>query len=143
LRSAVLRVGTPSDVVTFSEDAEPTTWHLGILDRASGEILATSSWISRDHPCAPGRSGIQLRQMAVARHLQGSGLGMRLLRAGVQKAQRRGAHVVWARARDSALGFYASAGWEVVGDGYIDAATALPHHDMISPPLSGVDSVWG
>lgn len=136
LRRAVLRAGTPTDAVTFSEDDEPTTWHLGIRDQVSGDLVATSSWICRDHPGVPGRNGIQLRQMAVSSHLQGSGLGMRLLRAGVQMAQQRGAHIVWARARDSALGFYASAGWEVVGDGYIDAATALPHHDMISPPLS-------
>jgi ABC-type nitrate/sulfonate/bicarbonate transport system ATPase subunit len=136
LRRAVLRAGTPTDVVTFSEDDEPTTWHLGIRDQATGDLVATSTWICRDHSGAPGRNGFQLRQMAVASDLQGSGLGMRLLRAGVAMAQQRGAHIVWARARDSALGFYASAGWEVVGEGYIDAATALPHHDMISPPLS-------
>lgn len=137
LRRSILRAGTPSDVVTFIEDTEPTTWHLGIRDRASGEILATSSWIRRDHPCAPDHSGIQLRQMAVASDLQRLGLGMKLLRAGVEMAQHRGADIVWARTRDSAASFYACAGWEVVGDGYIDSATALPHHDMISPPLTG------
>jgi thiamine transport system ATP-binding protein len=135
LRRAVLRVGTPTDVVTFSEDEEPTTWHLGIRDHATNEVIATSTWIRRDHPSAPGRSGIQLRQMAVASHLQRSGLGMKLLRAGSEMAHRRGADLVWARARDSALGFYARAGWEVVGDGYLDVATELPHHDMVSPPL--------
>jgi thiamine transport system ATP-binding protein len=135
LRRAVLRVGTPTDVVTFSEDEEPTTVHLGIRDRTSGEVIATSTWIRRDHPSAPGRSGIQLRQMAVASHLQRCGLGMKLLKAGSDMAHRQGADILWARARDSALGFYARAGWEVVGDGYIDAATELPHHDVISASL--------
>ena len=36
-----------------------------------------------------------------------------------------------ARARDSALGFYAKHDCRVVGDGFIDATTELPHHVVV------------
>ena len=43
----------------------------------------------------------------------------------------QGADVIWATARDAVLGFYERVGFEVVGDGFIDATTALPHHVVI------------
>ncbi|MGA1594495.1 MAG: hypothetical protein ACO371_07620 [Ilumatobacteraceae bacterium] len=42
-----------------------------------------------------------------------------------------GAELVWARARDTALTFYTSRGFEVFGEGYVDLSTGLPHHDVI------------
>jgi hypothetical protein len=38
---------------------------------------------------------------------------------------------VWARARDTALGFYRRHGFEVVEPGFVDEATALPHHVIV------------
>ena len=131
LRRKVLRVGTPTQEVNFPEDAELTTWHLGLRDPVTNELIAVSTWLPREHPSAPGRPGVQLRGMAVAQQFQGLGLGERLLNAGSERACQRGAEVLWARARDSALGFYQQAGWQVVGDGYIDATTELAHHDVI------------
>jgi thiamine transport system ATP-binding protein len=131
LRRSVLRVGTPTQEVTFAEDAQPTTWHLGLRDPKTADLVAVSTWLPREHQSAPGRPGVQLRGMAVAAQFQGSGLGRRLLEAGSELARQRGAEVLWARARDSALGFYERAGWQVIGDGYIDATTALAHHDVV------------
>jgi ABC-type nitrate/sulfonate/bicarbonate transport system ATPase subunit/GNAT superfamily N-acetyltransferase len=131
LRRSVLRVGTPSQEVVFPEDGEPTTWHLGLRDAVTTQLVAVSTWLPREHPSAPGRPGVQLRGMAVASHVQGTGLGAQLLEAGCILASQRGAQVLWARARDTALGFYQRAGWQVIGDGYIDATTALPHHDVV------------
>ena len=39
--------------------------------------------------------------------------------------------MVWARARDTALPFYARHGFSTVGVGYVDLTTGLPHHDVI------------
>jgi hypothetical protein len=45
--------------------------------------------------------------------------------------------VLWANARDTALGFYVSYGMHVVGDGFV-ATPGLPHHvvvlDLVSDP---------
>lgn len=126
LRLAVLRHDTPTKVVSFPEDTWPGVVHLGL--RVDGELVATSTWVPRE---LHGRSGVQLRGMATARHLQGTGLGGLLLQAGFERMATAGHRLVWARARDAALAFYLSHGFMVEGDGFIDEATQLPHHMVI------------
>jgi GNAT superfamily N-acetyltransferase len=123
LRLAVLRFDTPTKDVVFPEDDWPGSWHLGA--RRDGALVATSSWVPRDHD---GRPGVQLRGMATARDLQGFGVGGRLLEAGCDLARSKGHTLVWARARDAALTFYERHGFEVEGIGFIDQSTQLPHH---------------
>lgn len=133
IRDEVLRRGTPSDSVEFPGDHDPSTLHLGAY--ADGELVAISTWLQRLDPPAevlwPGDDGVvtvQLRGMATVERCRGTGLGMRLVDAGLDHARRIGARVVWARARDTALGFYEHAGFEVVGDGFLQPETQLPHH---------------
>lgn len=126
LRLAVLRFDTPTREVVFAEDEWPGSWHLGV--RLEGELVATSSWVPRAHGEWPG---VQLRGMATARHLQGVGIGGELLEAGCASARARGFTMIWARARDVALGFYMRHAFEVEGDGFVDEATRLPHHLVV------------
>jgi GNAT superfamily N-acetyltransferase len=126
LRLAVLRFDTPTKDVVFPEDDWPGSWHLGA--RRDGVLVATSSWVPRNHDA---RVGVQLRGMATARDLQGSGVGGRLLEAGCDLAASKGLAVVWARARDTALQFYLRHAFEIEGDGFIDQATQLPHHLVV------------
>lgn len=126
LRLAVLRHDTPTKHVSFAEDADPGAIHLGI--RVGDELVATSTWIPRPHHEQPA---IQLRGMATAHHLQGTGLGGKLLEAGCQQAAAIGVQLVWARARDAALNFYLHHGFVVEGDGFVDATTQLPHHLVV------------
>ena len=123
LRLAVLRHDTPTKEVSFPEDTWPGVVHLGL--RVDGELVATSSWVPRE---LDGRVGVQLRGMATARHLQGSGLGGFLLEAGFERMATAGHHLVWARARDAALAFYLSQGFVIEGDGFVDETTHLAHH---------------
>ena len=76
---------------------------------------------------------MQLRGMATARHLQGTGAGGLLLERGCALAAERGYALVWARARDAALGFYERHGFAVEGDGFVDDTTQLPHHLVLRP----------
>jgi GNAT superfamily N-acetyltransferase len=126
LRRAVLRHDTPTKDVVFPEDELPGTWHLGLT--IDGDVVATSTWVPRPYEGAPA---VQLRGMATARHLQGQGHGGLLVEAGCLRARSDGATVVWARARDAALVFYQRHGFDVVGDGFIDEATQLPHHVVV------------
>lgn len=127
LRSAVLRTGTPSSDPGFPEDDLPGTFHLAVRS-PDGAVIATSTWLPRAFPPEPDLAALQLRGMATALDRQGAGLGSVLVEAGVGVARDLGCALVWARARDSALGFYRRAGFDVVGDGFVDATTALPHH---------------
>jgi len=126
LRLAVLRHDTPTKEVSFPEDGWPGVVHLGL--RVDGQLVATSTWVPRE---LNGRSGVQLRGMAAARHLQGTGLGGQLLDAGLARMATAGHRLVWARARDAALAFYLGHGFVIEGDGFVDEATQLPHHLVI------------
>ena len=126
LRLAVLRADTPTKEVVFPEDTWSGALHLGA--RRNGELVAISSWIPRDHD---GQPAIQVRGMATAPSAQGTGVGGQLLEAGCARFQAAGESIVWARARDAALGFYQRNGFEVEGKGFIDQATQLPHHLVV------------
>jgi len=126
LRMAVLRDGTPSQDPTYKQDNFPGCVHLGIYEDA--ELVACSSWIPQAWPLDETRPAIQLKGMAVAKHLQGSGIGAELLRAGVRQSEDHGAHYIWARARDSALKFYMQNGFDVFGEQFVDEATGMGHH---------------
>ena len=39
--------------------------------------------------------------------------------------------MVWARARDTALGFYLRHGFSIDGDGFVDDSTRKPHHIIV------------
>ena len=126
LRVSVLRFDTPTKVVEFPEDTWPDAMHLAL--RADGALVAVSSWVPRSHE---GLAAVQLRGMATARALQGQGLGGVLLEAGCARLSARGDTLVWANARDAALAFYLRHGFVVVGDGFVDPATQLPHHRIL------------
>ena len=129
LRVRVLRRNTPATRADYPEDLLPDAVHLVI--RENDSVVATSSWFSKECPATPGRPAVQLKGMAVDERLQSSGHGRVLVKAGLSLARERRADIVWARARDSAIGFYEKCGFRVVGDGFIDEPTGMPHHIVV------------
>ena len=129
LRVAVLRKGTPATDCNYPEDSYPDVVHFGIIHK--GTAIATSSWFMKECPEQPGAVAMQLKGMAVADELHGAGLGALLIDAGIALAKERGATFAWARARDSAMGFYEHLGFASTGDGFMDGPTAMPHHIVV------------
>ncbi len=124
----MLRSDTPTTEATFAEDDWPGTVHLGVRESGGvGDIVAVSTWIPRSYHDEPA---VQLRGMATEPRLQGHGVGGILVEAGCARAAGI-VPVVWARARDTALGFYARHGFTVDGDGFIDESTGKPHHLIV------------
>lgn len=119
LRRRILRDGDSDAVVEWVGDDEDSTFHLGIRDR-SGAVVAISTWLGRP-------PATQIRGMATDPELVGSGLGSRLLAAGIERCRSRGDTVVWANARVTAISFYERAGFTVVGAVFETADTGLPH----------------
>ena len=122
LRGRVLRGG--SDHGGFPDDDLAGTFHLGARDGDS--IVGVATFVPRE-------DGVwQLRGMAVEPARQGLGIGAAILDAAANRLRRAGAHLVWANGRDTALGFYERAGWEVVGEGYVLPVErdrpGMPHH---------------
>ena len=129
LRVAVLRKGTPATHCTYPEDDYADAVHFGIM--RDGHVVATSTWFNKQCPLIVDGAAVQLKGMAVAENLHGHGLGEQLIDAGIGLAQDRGAELVWARARDSALGFYVKCDFVAMGDGFIDEPTGMPHHIVV------------
>ena len=122
LRGRVLRGGT--DHGGFPDDDLAGTFHLGARD--GDAIVGVATFVPRD-------DGVwQLRGMAVEPERQGEGIGRAILDEAASRLRRAGAALVWANGRDTAIGFYQRAGWEVVGEGYVlpvqSDRPAMPHH---------------
>jgi GNAT superfamily N-acetyltransferase len=130
IRLAVLRADTVSKVVTFAEDEWPGARHLGVRG-PDGLLVAVSSWIPRERTTRPDIAAVQLRGMATLQHLHGHGLGGLLVEAGCAQAAADGARLVWANARDAALGFYLRHGFAIDSEGFIEQVTGLPHHVIV------------
>ena len=129
LRVAVLRKGTPTTHCAYTEDDYDDAVHLGIV--RDGHVVATSTWFTKQCPMVDDVTALQLKGMAVSENLQGEGLGELLIAAGIEIAKERGASLVWARARDAALGFYIKCQFVAMGDGFIDEPTGMPHHIVV------------
>jgi GNAT superfamily N-acetyltransferase len=130
LRRRVLRDGRPDAVVVFGGDDRPGAFHLGI--RNEGSLLAVASFNPEPAPSRPGRRAVRLRGMAVDPACQRRGLGGLLMDDALGRLRGDGVEVLWANARDSALGFYRRFGMEMVGDGFVTPETGLPHHVVVT-----------
>jgi GNAT superfamily N-acetyltransferase len=129
LRRRVLRAGDAHAEVRFPRDLDPGAFHLA-AQRGDAVVGVASVAFAPTH-WRPGRRAAQLRGMAVEPTEQGAGVGRALLDAVVERLQARGVEVLWANARDSALGFYEREGMTVVGEGFVTADTGLPHHTVV------------
>jgi GNAT superfamily N-acetyltransferase len=128
LRRTVLRDNSPTAVLVFDGDDEPSTFHLGAFD---GEALVgIASFVHR--PCSntpDTKLAVQLRGMAVSATMQSGGVGGALLSAAIERLRHDGVEVLWANARTTALGFYQGRFGMTVGeDAFVDATTGLSHH---------------
>lgn len=130
LRTAVLRDNTPTSDPKYAEDSNLGTVHLGIFD-AHENLIGTSTWVINPWQEDSTAQAIQLRGMAVAKNRQSAGLGAMLLTAGVIHAEKLEAKYIWAKARDSALNFYLRHDFLVVGDGFTEGTTQMPHHLVV------------
>lgn len=126
LRRRVLRTDQPERSVEDSRDDEATSLHFGgFLD---GRAVASASWFPSLAPINPDRVSFQLRYMAIDFDVQGRGYGTVVVETALGHLRRQGVEQVWAKARDTALGFYLATGWlAVAGSEHLSAETQLPH----------------
>ena len=79
---------------------------------------------------APGDASRQIRQVAVAKHVHGSGLGRRLLHDLEALAAEEGASELWLNSRSSAYGFYERLGFVREGAEFESELTGIMHTTM-------------
>ncbi len=100
--------------------SETACWHLAAL---SGETVV-GCVIFRDDGDGAG----QLMQMAVDPDQQGHGVGRALIEALEERAKLDGIERIYLHAREVAVGFYASLGYAVEGEPYLEVG--IPHRHM-------------
>ena len=69
--------------------------------------------------------------MAVDWAYQHHGLGRLLVTTVIDRLRSGGVDVLWCNARDSASGFYARLGFELVGEGFVLPESGIAHHVMV------------
>ena len=127
LRQAILRPdGTLKDC-QFDGDELTSTIHFGLFD---GDVLvAIASVYCRDYGDYVGK-GYQLRSMAVAKMVQGQGVGQKLLTAICDEMKIMNVDYLWANARVSAISFYQQADFDISPDVF-DIADVGPHQYIV------------
>jgi GNAT superfamily N-acetyltransferase len=129
LRWRILRGSRPEAAVAFPEDSRAGAFHLAV--RHDDTILAVASFSAEATPYRPGRTAVRLRGMAVDWPFQHHGLGRLLVTTVIDRLRGDGVDVLWCNARDSAGGFYARLGFEVVSDGFELPESGIAHHVMV------------
>ncbi|MBW4030878.1 MAG: GNAT family N-acetyltransferase [Acidobacteria bacterium] len=126
LRRRVLRGDDPTVNVANPGDHLDTTVHFGgsLADR----LVVGASFFEAPAPFGNAEGAYQLRYMATDFDVQGRGLGSRLLAYAVAEMAGRGATLLWANARTSAVDFYLATGWQVLeGSLHVSAETGIDH----------------
>jgi predicted GNAT family N-acyltransferase len=73
--------------------------------------------------CEKGR--MKMRQVATDTHCQGKGLGKKLTAAAEEYAAQKGFDTMFCHARTTAIPFYRSMGYEIIGSEFIEVG--IPH----------------
>ena len=126
LRRRVLRNNDPGATVHIREDDLPSARHVGAV--SEGRVVATASFYPiacRRRPEVEG--AVQLRFMAVDPDFQDTGVGRGVLESAIAGLKKDGVPLLWANARDTALGFYTHLGFTPVGSSFIEPTTGIAH----------------
>jgi GNAT superfamily N-acetyltransferase len=116
--------GSEFAVALASGDAEQAgaAGESGCDTVAAGALLGTARLLP-----APGDTERQVRQVVVAPHARGLGLGRELMGALEMIARGEDAAELWLNARLDAVGFYDRLGWASEGDEFVSTLTGIPH----------------
>lgn len=149
LRHRVLRPEQPIASTVYPGDDLPGSVHLGAFDGndvLGSSLVGIASLYDEARPAVPG--GWRLRGMATAPHMQRRGVGADLLASCIEHVAAAGGAELWCNARQSALGFYLRAGFEVSGEefdvpgigAHVVMARAVPHTrstpERVLPPVA-------
>lgn len=77
-----------------------------------------------------GDEARQVRQVVVAPHARGQGIGRALMDEIERVAAEQGARELWLNARAVAYGFYEALGWQFASEEFASELTRVPHREM-------------
>jgi GNAT superfamily N-acetyltransferase len=120
LREEVLR--KPLGLTLNDESLAQERDYFHLVCHADGELVACLV-------LNPHEGGdIRMRQVAVKPHLQGQGIGRKLVEFAEQFAREHGFTLMTLHARETAFPFYEKLGYEYIGEPFIEVT--IPHRAM-------------
>jgi predicted GNAT family N-acyltransferase len=127
VRNEVLREGrlTLSECI-FPNDHAYDSFHLGYY--VNGELACIASFHAQSYSDLQGNA-YQLRGMATIEKYRGSGLGKQLVNFAVDHLRSQKVNYVWCNARQKAVKFYKSLGFEIISDEF-EVKGIGPHYLM-------------
>ncbi|MDB2447062.1 GNAT family N-acetyltransferase [bacterium] len=130
LRRKILRPHQRPEDIVYPNDDCTTTFHVGFFE--AGCLQGVASTYEESTPklgyTSTGKQ-YRLRGMAVDKHLQGQGIGSKLIKESISLIKKENASTLWCNARTSALGFYRKLGFETTGDEF-EIEGIGPHYIM-------------
>jgi predicted GNAT family N-acyltransferase len=139
LRRAILRPDWPAGSRMHGDD-EPGAVHLAAR-AVDGVVVGACVVLPRPCPAFPDETAAwQLRGMATAAAMRGTGVGTALTEAAVGAVLARGGRLLWCDARETAIDFYRARGFTGTGEVYAHPETGAPHllmyRELSAAPIS-------
>jgi N-acetylglutamate synthase-like GNAT family acetyltransferase len=122
LRWRVLRAPWNQPKGSEKDDMESSSYHCMVVDD-DGEVAGTGRLQMNSPELA------QIRYMAVDLNLHGKGIGKKIMNALEEEARSRGAKSVFLQAREIAVPFYLSCGYEIIEKTFLLYNT-IQHYSM-------------
>lgn len=127
VRHPELRKGRNYESCAMKGDDHPGTLHFGCYHE--NNLIGVASFMFFPFVEQPGEKAMQLRGMAVLEAYQGKGIGKKILQFCENLLTQRGVRILWMNARVSAIGFYTSLGYSILGEKF-DIPNIGPHFIM-------------
>ncbi len=113
IRHIVLRVGKPIESCHFEGDELVSTCHLGYF--LNNQLIGVISLFEAKNLLLGGEKSFQIRGMAVLDSHQKKGIGYALIKEAEAFCKKQKTTLIWFNARTSAVGFYKTMDYEIVG----------------------------
>jgi GNAT superfamily N-acetyltransferase len=127
IRNKVLR---PNEIKTdyiFPGDEDESTLHLGAF--LDGTLVSAATFLFQAHPKIDGKVPVRLRGMATLSKHRKKGLSKALIETAMPIVKQNQCDVLWCEAREQAIGFYLSLGFQTYG-GLFQREFIGPHQLM-------------
>nr|WP_315173353.1 GNAT family N-acetyltransferase [uncultured Flavobacterium sp.] len=127
VRHCVLRSGKPLSSCYFEGDKNEDTAHFEVFEK--DEFLGIASFFAQKNIFFHQENQFQLRGMPILDQYQNKGLGKKILQSCELHLKENMVELIWFNARESAIGFYTSLGYNQEGV-LFDSPDVGPHFIM-------------
>ena len=117
VRHPVLREGKTVESCHFEGDLLQSTIHIGLYNNAA--LIGVVSLFKTKNSEFKLDNQFQIRGMAVLKHHQKRGYGLKLIQEAEVIAKKYNCKLLWFNARENAVGFYEKMSYKIIGEPFV------------------------